>query len=192
MNERERARASQRSRLLRAVTSLVAARGYPAVTVAAIARDAGVSLSTFYENFPDKQACLLAAYDDVTAALLEVIAVSIDTDEGWRARIRAGVSAYLEWFIGHPEAAATFVVAVHTAGPAALTRRHDVLETFCGLIREAAPFAGDLATLAFVVAIDGIVHEHLLADNLPALRDRREEIADLALAMLSPAKQVAR
>ena len=192
MNERERARASQRSRLLAAVTALVAARGYADVTVAAIAREAGVSLSTFYENFPDKQACLLAAYEDVTASLLTVIASSISTDAGWRQRIRDGIAAYIEWFIAHPEAAATFVVAVHTAGPATLARRAEVLVTFCRLIRDAAPVASELAALALVVALDGIVHEHLLRADLPALHDRCDELADLAMAMLTGSRQVTR
>ena len=55
--------ASQRGRLMTAMAELMADGGYGAVTIGELARRAGVSRSAFYENFADKETCLLAAYD---------------------------------------------------------------------------------------------------------------------------------
>ena len=67
-------KASQRPRILDAITELVAARGYAGTTVKEIAGAAGVSLSTFYEHFADKEECFLAAYEQVADELFAAIA----------------------------------------------------------------------------------------------------------------------
>ena len=59
---------SQRERLLEATLRVVAAKGYAAATVADLTREAGVSRTTFYELFEDKEACFLAAYDEAVEA----------------------------------------------------------------------------------------------------------------------------
>src|SRR5689334_4255912 len=53
----------QRVRILDATAIVVAERGYEAATVADIVRAAGVSRSTFYEQFASKEACFLEAYE---------------------------------------------------------------------------------------------------------------------------------
>ena len=71
---REAVVASQRSRLIDAMAQVVAERGYPATTVADVVERAGVSRRTFYEQFADKEACFLAAYDvGLTAGLEEMV-----------------------------------------------------------------------------------------------------------------------
>lgn len=56
------AKPAHRERLLTAVTDAIADRGYHATTVAEVIAYAGVSRATFYEHFADKDACVLAAY----------------------------------------------------------------------------------------------------------------------------------
>ena len=53
--------ASQRERLLRAAVAAVAAKGYSAVTVADIVRQARVSRAAFYLHFRGREDCFLAA-----------------------------------------------------------------------------------------------------------------------------------
>ena len=55
---------SQRERLLDAMTELTAKLGYQQVSVAQVSSRAGVSSATFYEQFEDKEDCLIAAYVD--------------------------------------------------------------------------------------------------------------------------------
>ena len=63
----EQAQATQR-RILAAAMELFATRGYPAITMAEIARQAGVSLPTVYLYYPGKAAIVGALADEVTAA----------------------------------------------------------------------------------------------------------------------------
>src|SRR4051812_45618287 len=125
---RETVEESQRRRILDAIVELVARDGYAHTTVGDVAAEAGVSRSTFYEQFESKEDCFRAAYDDVAARLIEAIregASPIGDDPA--ARLAAGIRAYFEWSAEHPAAAATFVIEIHRAGPAALEQRSQVL-----------------------------------------------------------------
>src|SRR5437870_4573470 len=57
----------QRERLQRAMTELIADRGYQAVRILDLTQLAHVSRPTFYELYPDKEELLLAAYNDIAA-----------------------------------------------------------------------------------------------------------------------------
>src|SRR2546425_8449639 len=70
---RELVEASQRQRLLHGVTVTVAEKGYGPTTIADITARAGVSKKTFYEHFPDKLACFLAAHDVGGQAMLDAV-----------------------------------------------------------------------------------------------------------------------
>lgn len=61
---RAQVEASQRQRILDAVLDVVGERGYAATTVAHVTAAAGVSRTTFYEQFAGKQVAFLAAYDE--------------------------------------------------------------------------------------------------------------------------------
>src|SRR3954449_5882078 len=65
---------NQRERLLDAIANVVAEKGYAATRVADITDYAGVSRKTFYELFTDKEDCFLAAYDAITALLMDRMA----------------------------------------------------------------------------------------------------------------------
>lgn len=58
-----RGKPAQRERLVNAMIELAAKSGYQAVSVAQISSHAGVSSATFYEQFEDKEDCLLVAYN---------------------------------------------------------------------------------------------------------------------------------
>ena len=53
----------QRERIFRGLAEIVAERGYPAVTVADVVKQARVARNTFYANFSSKQDCFLGAFD---------------------------------------------------------------------------------------------------------------------------------
>src|SRR5262245_18879078 len=55
--------ASTRAQILEAAQSLFEANGYPATTMAAVAREAGVSLKTVYLGFETKSGLLRAVWD---------------------------------------------------------------------------------------------------------------------------------
>jgi len=132
---RQEVEASQRGRLLVAMASVVAAKGYAAATVADVVDRAGVSRRTFYEQFADKEACFLAAYDTGVEIMLGRIGAAVaQLPAGdWRARTRVGVAAYLDLLAEEADFAWCFHVEVLGAGAAALARREGVHSLFSGL-----------------------------------------------------------
>jgi AcrR family transcriptional regulator len=110
---REEVEHSQRQRLLAAATDAVAEKGYVATSVADILRRAGVSRTTFYRMFTDKQDCFLAAQQvnaDTVAALMEaeLAAVQADETQDRLARLDRVLGTYLDLLHGAPALARVF------------------------------------------------------------------------------------
>src|SRR4030088_909985 len=75
--EREVVLMSQRARLLEGIVRAVSEKGYAATRVLDVTRHARVSRTTFYEQFADKEACFLAAYEAGAHAHLEHVTAAI-------------------------------------------------------------------------------------------------------------------
>ena len=82
---------SQRERLLDAAIDVVAEKGYAATTIADLTKAAGISRTTFYELFEDKEACFLAAYDAAADVLARRVEVAFESQGAWPERVRAGL-----------------------------------------------------------------------------------------------------
>lgn len=169
---REAVAESQRRRMIDAIVELVATDGYAGTTVGAIAATAGVSRTTFYEQFGTKEACFRAAYDavasDAIGAIVEGSAALADP----RERLAAGIDAYLRWAAARPAAVVTYLVEIHTAGPDALEQRAAVLRRFGEVIAASAPDAPRTAHMAVVASIDAMAHDLVRqgrAAELPSL-----------------------
>jgi len=76
-----RSGADQRSRLLDSIVAVVCSHGYAGARIGDIAARAGVSRSTFYELFDDKQACFMAAHRRLAGALLDEFAAAVAAAE---------------------------------------------------------------------------------------------------------------
>lgn len=122
---REQVEASQRQRILDASLDVVGERGYAAATVAHVTAAAGVSRTTFYEQFRNKQDAFLAAYDQFAERFLtdmagvtgptpaDVLAVAAERLVGWGST--------------RPHAARAFLLEIHAAGEEGLERRDRVM-----------------------------------------------------------------
>jgi AcrR family transcriptional regulator len=114
---------SQRDRLLDAMAQACAEKRYAEVSVADIVAQARVSRSTFYEIFPDKEACFLAAYDAILGRFVtEVIKACADPDLTWPEQIELGIEAALGFLAAEPAFARMCIVDMFSAGPSALER----------------------------------------------------------------------
>src|SRR3954447_24667002 len=71
---RQEAERNQRDRLFAAMVATVDEKGYEATTVADLVKLSGVSRSAFYKHFDDKQACFLAAVEELVGPTLEKLA----------------------------------------------------------------------------------------------------------------------
>jgi AcrR family transcriptional regulator len=86
---------TQRARLLAGALEAVAARGYSAMTVEHVVREASVSRMTFNEFFANKEERVLAAYDLIIDWLGERIAAAAEGIEDWPDSVGAVVEAIL-------------------------------------------------------------------------------------------------
>ena len=64
---------NQRERLFAAMAATVAEKGYAATTVADLLDLSGVSRSSYYDHFSDKQDCFLAAVEALLGPALEEV-----------------------------------------------------------------------------------------------------------------------
>lgn len=114
---------SQRDRLLDAMAQSCAEKRYAEVSVADIVAQARVSRSTFYEIFPDKEACFLAAYDAILGRFVtEVIKACQGPELTWPEQIELGIEAALDFLAAEPAFARMCIVDMFSAGPSALER----------------------------------------------------------------------
>jgi AcrR family transcriptional regulator len=128
--------ASQRARLERAFTELLAEGGYAAITIGELAGRAGVSRGAFYEHFADKEACLFAAYDHWAAGLLEAMVGGVTRRTTWDEFIDLALDGYLGTLEADPVAARAFIVEMDAAGSAARERRRQALHGFAAALAD--------------------------------------------------------
>ena len=126
---------SQRERLIEATVEVVGDNGYADTSVADIIRAAKVSRTTFYEQFRDKQACFIAAYEDRATLQFEHVRAAAKRGAGSMQRLQAGVRAYLEVLADEPALARTALVEVLAAGPEAAASRDSIHARYAGLLR---------------------------------------------------------
>jgi AcrR family transcriptional regulator len=180
---------SQRERLMAAAIRVVAEQGYAGTTIADMIRQAGISRTTFYELFDDKEACFLAAYDGAADVLVQRINAAFETEESWPAGIQAALEAMLAAFAADPALARLGVIGVGAAGPAAQRRYRAVFNRLTPLFdegRDFAPGGRELPANTSRMAIGGVaglISEQVLAGRAAELR---ELLADALLAALSP------
>ena len=175
--------ASQRARLLAAITELVAERGYGGATVTAAARRAGVSPNVFYQHFAGKEECLLAAYDVFARAILERMGAAIEPDADWHEFIDRTLDAYLTSLEADPSATRAFLIEMGAAGPLARRRVRDAYVAFADLlrrrheeIRRREPGLGPLPDRVYLGLVMG-VRELVCAALEDAERPRLTELA---------------
>jgi AcrR family transcriptional regulator len=147
---------NQRERILDAVMHAASRSGYAAMRIEDVIAIAGVSRRTFYDHFPNKEEAFLAAYELVLEQLLSGVSSAFATGETWTSRVRRGLAAFLNLLAAEPVLAQVCVVEALAAGPRALARRTEAMQSFQVLLQ---PPPGDaLATSsAPPVAVEAIV-----------------------------------
>jgi AcrR family transcriptional regulator len=123
---REQVQASQRQRLLDAVLDVVGERGYAAVTVADITTAAGVSRTTFYEQFRNKLDAFLTAYDEFGQAFLADMADAPATTPA--ATLTAAGERLVDLGRTRPLACRAFLLEIHAVGEEGLERRDQMMD----------------------------------------------------------------
>jgi len=192
--------ASQRARMLDAITKAVAEKGYARVTVSDIVAQAGVSRRTFYEQFEDKEDCLLAAAAEGTTAVLMCIAESaraVGPDAGWQEILAAGIEAYVSTLAANPQFTRTFLVDIPGTSPRAIQLRRDLRDRFVDLYKFAAeratieePGLGEVPEIYLRALVGGtaeLIHQHVLTSDPERIDELAPVIVRLASAVIRSA-----
>src|SRR4051794_13185325 len=166
--------AHRRGRILWALATCMADKGYQSTTIADIARVAHVSKTVVYAHFRDKQHCLLELYTRANDNVLATVRLAQEDARQaglpWRERLRAGIGAYLEALEAGPAVAWAALVEVQAAGRPALALRRSAIDRYVDLISEvAAGLAADHpeevrpVSRELVLAAVGGINELILA-----------------------------
>jgi AcrR family transcriptional regulator len=134
--EPARVAADQRQRLIDAMVRLVAKSGYAASAVADIIALAEVSRKTFYEHFADREALLLAAFDDAATTELEQAREAAKRTGGSTRQFEAVMRRLCRGAGESPGKIALCTIEIAAAHPEGLHRRDDLMNSYGELIAE--------------------------------------------------------
>lgn len=119
---REEVVADQRRRLFEALLELVNQHGLGGVRISELVSRAGVSRRSFYEHFPNKEECLLAAFDESRQRLTEAMVRAYDPEMEGREQVQAIVRALFDATLERPSATRLVCVDVNAAGEGGVER----------------------------------------------------------------------
>jgi len=155
-------RAQRRARLVQAGLELFGTEGWASATIERLCAAAGVATRSFYEEYPSREALLKAVYEDVlsglVAELLPRMAQATDTPE---ARIRAGLTSYVDYLTADPRRAKVVHREVRAAGVLEQDR-HEMIERFAYLIATETHLEQAVIGRILAVALAGAVAEVLV------------------------------
>jgi AcrR family transcriptional regulator len=180
---------NQRERLLDGIANVVAAKGYAATRVVDITDHAGVSRKTFYELFTDKEDCFLAAYDAITALLMDKMARALEAvaDDTWEAKVHALLGEFLNFLAAEPAFARMCIVEVLGSGPRGLARRDAAIEAFFPIVDQiprqqpgADQWLSDLTPVFVTGGILEVVYAAIRRGETASLPDLEEDLTRLA------------
>lgn len=195
--------ADHRSRLLDALTLALTDQAYADVTIADIVARARVSRRTFYEQFDNKDACLLALCERLSEQILGLIAAGYDPTADWVEQLNRVTDTYLQALQMQPALVRTLYIELMQLGDVGLAVRRRISQRFAmflimqvELARVREPGKRSLSP-ALATAIVGGANELILqaiedgrADRLSDLAPTVSEFMQAVLKSLEPAATV--
>ena len=192
---REEVENHQRGRIIAAMIAEAGTKGYVSTTIGDITRRARVSRDTFYEQFANKEQCLLAAYNAITRELLDQMVAAGTSQPGYVEGIRDGVHAYLRFWSERADAARVWSVEILAAGEEALVQRERTLRRFTRLFQTMAeraateqpglPTVPDVVARAMVVAAVELTTQYIREGRVSSLPELENDVLYLWLMVLA-------
>jgi len=186
---------SQRRRLFGAMVASVSTRGYTATRLDDLVELSGVSTASFYRLFPSKDACFLAATEQMLERALAT--VKVDGPGTWEERIRGALSTVGELIAAQPAAAKMLLIDSYAAGPevaAAIDRAVGELQRRAVALAAEAPGGTtppDEVPAALVGAIQELARDRLWRGRAQTLPKLLGEVTEVALAYRGPSEPLA-
>lgn len=126
----------RRVAILDAATDLFAGSGYRNTSVKQICDRAGLTQRYFYESFADKEAALMAVYDEIVGQMRAdtLAAIEAAATDDLDVVIERGLSAFVGFLTTDTRRAQIVLIEVVGVSPNLETRRHAVLHDFADLV----------------------------------------------------------
>lgn len=189
---RPAAKPAQRDRLIEAMIELAGQVGYQSLSIAQISARAGVSSATFYEQFSDREECLLAAYRAVTEGTLARMQSALEAGE-WAQAARPAFGELLRSVQNDPDGGRVMFVEALTGGPRLreeLAQVLNVMEQSSERLLDSAPEGAstlDIPGRALMGAVRHVVSRHLRTHNEDRLGDLTEDMLSWMASYAVPA-----
>lgn len=187
-------KASQRLRLIEAITEVCAEKGYAAATVADVIERSGISRKTFYEHFNNKEECFVQAYDEGLGLIDEAVGAAFLSTTDWQERLRCSVEAFLQSLAERPAYARIYATEVLVAGGIVRRHRDERVEQIIQVYRElnryaheadpAVPLMNDDLLVAIVGGVAELVRRTVSLRGPERLPDIAESITDFVWTMI--------
>jgi AcrR family transcriptional regulator len=183
-----RAELSQRERIVRAAARVVVERGYAALSIPAISRAAGISNQTFYEHFDSKRAAFLAAFEIYAAEALRVSSAAFIAQGDRPEAVGAGLRALIDYVSEHELFARLAFFELPTAGPMALDKADETLETFTAFLRPGLAPTGigspvsEVVMEAIATGTWAVLQYEIAHGRRDSLADTASQLTEVALA----------
>jgi AcrR family transcriptional regulator len=184
--ERSHSEGGDESEIATAMLLVVGEKGYVSATVRDAVERSGVSRSTFYRHFANKEDCFGRAYEIAARRLCDCILAAAAEETGWPAQFRAGLEVLLRYVDAYPLSARALLVGPHEAGGAATTAYEKAVRRLTLAIdRARSPIdthAPPPLTARFVAAtVEFTVREWLIDDKGGTCISRLPELVHVAM-----------
>jgi AcrR family transcriptional regulator len=115
-----------RARLMAGMGTALLTLPYADITIADVVTQARVSKRSFYEQFPSKDACLLALCEQLTERTLAVMSEGFIKQATWQAQLTWVVQAYLSHIQVQPALIRTLCIELMALGAPGLAVRRSI------------------------------------------------------------------
>lgn len=178
---------NQRSRLLAAVARAVAEHGYATLSVKNVIDAAGVSRSTFYEHFSDRQNAVLVAQGEVFDRLAGELRRACASDFDWPHRLAAAVRAAIGFAVESPDEARLLLFETVGSDRELAAQALACNDQLVGLLRGGREHSAEVAAMpelterALIGAATSVVGNRLMQGKEDELRQIEPELVELML-----------
>jgi AcrR family transcriptional regulator len=125
-----------RDRLLSGLAEVLERKSYRDITLADIAAAARVSRRTFYEQFSNKDECLLALADHTSNAILATVLQVYSPAKAWSVLVHDITCAYLAYIESKPQLMRALHVELAALGEPGVRMRRKVAEQFARFLQD--------------------------------------------------------
>jgi AcrR family transcriptional regulator len=188
----------QQVRLEGAMVEAVARHGFGGTTLRELVALAGVSRSTFYEHFNNKQDCFLATFDAIVAELEVRVGDAYRSGGDFRDRLTAALGAFMDIAVEEPAAASLAAIDSLTLGADGVAHRQRAAKAFEVLVQQSfdhSPSEREVSATtvrAIVAGIRGVTYRRLRGGHPEELPGTVEELVSWALAFQHPESEATR